>query len=122
MREFITQNFETIVTVAAIVTVVVLVLCIIARLFRVAIGVAVLALVIPVLFTIFWGDGTAYVSKIASFLSPSYQEQVEEMYKYYKDKNNSDPIINYDAVTSTVSDTITDVFSEIKDKIQKNGE
>lgn len=110
MVQFIEQHFDTIVIISVVVIAIVLVLCLIAKLFKLAIGVAILAVVIPIIFTIFWGDGSAYVSKFASFFNPKYQEQIESAYQYYKDKDAEDPFVDYDAVKDAVSDALTDVF------------
>ena len=56
-------------------------------------------------------DGSAYISELASYLTPNHQQQLEDAYAYYKDQDSKDPIINSDAV----SDKITDIFDSIKE-------
>ncbi len=119
MLDKVLQNSDTILIIAGVAILVILVFCLIARLFRVAIGIAILAVVVPIVFTIFWGDGTKYVSKFASLFNSKYQTQIEEIYQYYKDKDAEDPFIDYDTVTSKVSDSISDVFSKIESEFDK---
>ena len=69
MYEFVSENLTTILIVAAAVAIVLIILCIVAKLFKIAIGLAILYVVVPIIFTIFWGDGGRYVAKFASFFS-----------------------------------------------------
>lgn len=112
MFAFMQENYATILVLGLVVAVILFAICIIRRCIRLAIGIAILSVIVPVLFTIFWGDGTAYIAELASYLNPKHQQQIEEAYAYYKAKDAEDPIINYDAV----SDKITDVFSSVQEK------
>ena len=47
MYEFLTENYTTILIVAIAVVIALLVLCIIAKLFKIAIGLAILCIVVP---------------------------------------------------------------------------
>ena len=105
MYEFLTENYTTILIVAIAVVIALLVLCIIAKLFKIAIGLAILCIVVP---TVFWGDGSEYVSKFASFFQPAYKQQIEDAYEYYKRKDSEDPFVDYDAV----SNAVTDIFQK----------
>ena len=98
MYEFVSENLTTILIVAAAVAIVLIILCIVAKLFKIAIGLAILYVVVPIIFTIFWGDGGRYVAKFASFFQPEYQQRIEDVYDYYKQKDAEDPFVNYDAV------------------------
>jgi len=113
MYEFISNNLTTILIVAIAVGIVLIVLCVIAKLFKIAIGLSILCIVVPIIFTIFWGDGSKYISKFASFFQPEYQQQIEDAYEYYKKKDAEDPFVNYDAVSSAV----TDIFQEASDSL-----
>lgn len=112
MLAFLEENYTAVLAVGLVAAAVLFTICIIHRLIRLAIGIAALSVIIPILFTIFWGDGSAYVSELASYLTPKYQQQLEDAYAYYRGKDAEDPVINYDAV----SDKITDVFSAAKEK------
>ena len=103
MLDFFYEHYEILICVAVI-CIVLFGICIFAKLFRVAIGIAVVAIIVPIVFTIFWGDGSAYVSKFSSFFEPAYQQQIEDAYRYYKEKDAEDPFINYDEVSNTVTD------------------
>lgn len=111
MLAFLQQNYAPVLVVGSVLAIVLFTICVIKKFVRLAIGIAIMSVVIPILFTIFWGDGSSYVSEIASYLNPSHQQQIEEAYAYYKMKDAEDQVINYDAV----SDKITDVFSSIQD-------
>lgn len=112
MLAFMETKYTTVLAIGLVAAVILFTICIIRKFVRLAIGIAVLSIIVPVLFTIFWGDGSAYVSELASYLNPKYQQQLEDAYAFYKEKDAEDPVVNYDAV----SDRITDVFSAAKEK------
>lgn len=118
MYEFIANNYSTILVVAIAVAIALIILCVIAKLFRIAIGLGILFVVIPIVFTIFWGDGFEYVSKFASFFQPAYQQQIEDAYEYYKKKDAEDPFVDYDAVSNAVTNFFQDYFSEAQNQIK----
>ena len=107
MLAFLQQNYMAVLIIGGILAIVLFAICIIWKFVRLAIGIAILSIIIPILFTIFWGDGSAYISELASYLTPNHQQQLEDAYAYYKDQDSKDPII--------VSDKITDVFDSIKE-------
>lgn len=109
MLTFVETHSSFLLSIAIIAAVTALVICLVAKLFKLAIGVIVISIFIPILFTIFWGDGSAYVSRFASMFEPAYQQQIEGLYKYYKDKDTEDPFVNYDAVSKQV----TDIFDSV---------
>lgn len=112
MLAFLEEHPTEILTAAVIMVVILVGLCLVAKLFKLAIGLLVIAIVVPVLFTIFWGDGHGYVQTFASFFSPKYQQQIESAYDYYREKDSEDPVVDYDAV----SDAVTDLFDQAKEK------
>lgn len=111
MVAFLHQSYTPILIVGAVLAVVLFTICVIKKFVRLAIGIAILSVLIPALFTIFWGDGSSYISEIASYLTPNHQHQLEEAYAYYKERDAENQIIDYEAV----SDKITDVFTAIQD-------
>lgn len=115
MLAFLQQNYMPVLIIGGILAIVLFTICIIRKFVRLAIGIAILSVIILILFTIFWGDGSAYISELASYLAPNHQQQLEEAYAYYKEQDSKDPIINSDAV----SDKITDVFDSIKETEQE---
>lgn len=115
MLAFLQQNYMPALIIGGILAIVLFTICIIRKFIRLAIGIAIMSVLIPILFTIFWGDGSAYISELASYLTPNHQQQLEEAYAYYKKQDAEDPIINSDAV----SDKITDVFNSIKETEQE---
>ena len=113
MYEFVSENLTTILIVAAVVAIVLIILCIVAKLFKIAIGLCILSVVVPIIFTIFWGDGGRYVSTFESFFQPAYQQRIEDIYDYYKQKDSEDPFVNYDAVSNTVTDIFQHAFETV---------
>lgn len=115
MLAFLQQNYMPALIIGGILAIVLFTICIIRKFIRLAIGIAIMSVLIPILFTIFWGDGSAYISELASYLTPNHQQQLEEAYAYYKKQDAENPIIDSDAV----SDKITDVFDSIKETEQE---
>lgn len=111
MVAFLNQICVPILIVVAVLAIVIFVICVIKKFVSLAIGIAILSFVIPLLFTVFWGDGYSYISEIAAYLTPRNQRQLEEAYAYYKIRDAENQIINYDLV----SDKITDLFSSAKE-------
>jgi len=112
MRGFLEENFSVILTVTLVLLLVILGICLVAKLFKVAVGILILALVVPYLFMVFWGDGETVVSRFASIFEDKYQQQIEEAYQFYKEKDAEDPFVDYDAA----SDVVTDVFNDVAQK------
>ena len=115
MIAFIEEHPAECITVLGAVLLLFLVLSIVARLFHIAICLAIAAIMIPIAFTIFWGDGTEYVQTFASFLQPKYEQQVNEAYAYFKAKDSEDPFVDYDAVSKTA----TDIFQDVKGRVEE---
>ncbi len=93
------ERWPTFSLVFIAILVILLVVFTIGRLFRAAIGVAVILVVAPVLFSVFWGDGTEYVDALSEFLSEKQSEMLQTGYHYYLEQEKKDPIIDYDAVS-----------------------
>lgn len=106
MLAFFQQHSLAVLTVGLALAVIAFTICIISKFFKLAVAIAILSVAVPVLFTIFWGDGTHYVEDIASCFQPKYQQQITDAYAYYKEKDNEDPLIDYDAV----SEKVTNIF------------
>jgi len=116
MYAFIQEHLPAILVVTMVCAVIFIVICIIKKLFQIAIGLFIATLIIPILFTVFWGDGARYVSQFASLFEEPHKQQIEQVYEYYKKKDAEDPFVNADAV----SDQITHTFDEAKQHILSN--
>lgn len=84
------------------------------RLFRVGITLVALAIILPILCTILWGDGDAYVSGFASIFTPEIEERITEGYHYYKEQDSKDPVLDYEQVeeyAGSALDGVKDAFS-----------
>lgn len=112
MLEFISQNIHVITTATIILIGVLFIICIIGKFFRVAVGLVILSILIPILFTVFWGDGTEYVHQFSSILTEPHKQNVEEFYKKFKE--TEEPVIDYGAV----SDKATHLFEDFKSKAE----
>ena len=115
MLTFVEEHYTVILIAAIIIVLASFILCLMAKLMRAAIGLVIAAVLIPLLFTIFWGDGSKYVSQFASLFEPEHQHQIEEAYHFYKEKDSEDPLIDCD----DVSDAVTDIFADAKDDLSK---
>lgn len=89
-------NPQTLLLIVAVILVVLLVVAIFLRLIRIAIALGVIIILVPILCTIMWGDGTDYVSKIASIFTPEIEENINDGYQEYRDKNAEDPVVDMD--------------------------
>lgn len=126
-------DWPTVAAAAVVILIVLLVICVIAKLFRVAVGLAAVLILIPILFTIVWGDGSKYIDALGGFMTEEHHERLEDGYQYYKEQDAKDPIIDYDKVvegftnvfdgakeqltdyfSGTQTETKTDVFNENK--------
>lgn len=72
------------------------------RMFRAAIGVFILAVIVPIFLTILLGDGVSYMEKLTRFLPGSRQEMVMNAYDYFRDKEEMDPVVDYQVVKDAV--------------------
>lgn len=91
---------------------------VVTRLFRVGITLLGLAIILPILCAVLWGDGDAYVSKFASIFTPELEQQITDGYHFYKEQDSKDPILDYgqveeyaDGALSRIKNAIRDLFS-----------
>ena len=91
---------------------------VVTRLFRVGITLLDLAIILPILCAVLWGDGDAYVSKFASIFTPELEQQITDGYHFYKEQDSKDPILDYgqveeyaDGALSRIKNAIRDLFS-----------
>ena len=76
-----------------------------ARMLKVAVGLIALMIVIPILATIFWGDGTEYVSSISRFFEQPRREQILEGYSYFRAREEQDPVIDFRGIDEALKRT-----------------
>lgn len=111
MSSVLQQNYTLFLVIGAFLVIVLFAICVIRKFIRIAIGIAIMSIIVPILFSVFWGDGSFYISEIASNLTPNYQQQLEEAYAYYKQRDAEDQVVDFDAA----SDKVTDIFISIRD-------
>lgn len=80
--------------VAALVTLALLAL-ILVKMLKVAAGLAIVAIGIPILAVIFWGNGAGYVDSLTRLLDEPKREQILESYAFYRFREEQDPIIDF---------------------------
>lgn len=106
MLVFLENHFETIIGIALMPTLILLIFCIAVKLLKRMAAAIILAIAVPVLFTIFWGNGGAYIARFASFFEPAYQQQIEDAYQYYREKDLEDPFVDPAAVSETAANAV----------------
>lgn len=87
-------NFELIMTLTIVLAAAALIVLIILKLFKVAIGLGFLFIVIPLLFNLFFGNGSVLVQQAADHLPDDVGNQVVEGYDYFKEKEAEDPLFS----------------------------
>lgn len=71
---------------------------VVSRLIRVGVTLLALAIILPILCTVLWGDGSSYVSKFASIFTPEIEQRITEGYQFYKEQDSKDPVLDYEQV------------------------
>jgi len=95
-------DINAIILIAIVAIVLLIAVCFFTKLIRLAVGLLIL-LMFPILYNIFWGDGMDYVKNFADVLSPQYSQEIQEVYQYYKDRENQ--------VMSIEEDTFSQILS-----------
>lgn len=96
------QDINSILIIALLVAIVLIGICCIIKLFKVAIGLVLFILIVPILYTIFFEDGSEYVKSITSVLVPQYSQQIQETYERYKQEDNLVMFIQQDTISEMV--------------------
>lgn len=113
-------NTQTIFTIIMIVLIVALVVSIVAKLFRLALVMAVLTFVAPILITITWGDGSSYVAKFASAFNSDVENAINDGYQYYREEHEKDPGITDEQmmdIMNTASEFVKDKTEDYADDV-----
>lgn len=87
---------------------------VVSRLFRVGITLLGLAIILPILCAVLWGDGDAYVSKFASIFTPELEQQITDGYHFYKEQDSKDPILDYDQVEEYADGALSRIKNAIR--------
>lgn len=98
------QTMKYAIIVCIVVLVIILIVSIVTRLFRLAAVILVLILVIPPTISILCGNGAGYVEKISSFFTPEIQEQINDTYQDYSEREKQDPVLNEQGVQDALGD------------------
>lgn len=103
----LSSSTQTILLICLIVGLIVLVICLILKLFKIAIGIAIFLILVPNLFTIFFGNGTETVNKLSQYLDPGTGQKVTDSYEYFKEKDKEIGGVNSEKVKDTWNSAVT---------------
>lgn len=92
-----------------------LAISILLRLTRIALVLVGLFVLVPILCTVMWGDGTDFVSKFASIFAPEIEQSINDGYGQYRDQNAKDPIVDIDQLDRYFQDA----QQAVKDQLDK---
>ena len=77
------MDARTLLIIFIVVVAICLAVSILLRLTRIALVLAGLFILVPILCTIMWGDGTDFVSKFASIFAPEIEQGINDGYGQY---------------------------------------
>ena len=109
------MDARTLLIIFIVVVAICLAVSILLRLTRIALVLAGLFILVPILCTIMWGDGTDFVSKFASIFAPEIEQGINDGYGQYRDQNAKDPIVDIDQLDKYFQDAqqaVKDQFSK----------
>lgn len=109
------MDARTLLIIFIVVVAICLAVSILLRLTRIALVLAGLFILVPILCTIMWGDGTDFVSKLASIFAPEIEQGINDGYGQYRDQNAKDPIVDIDQLDKYFQDAqqaVKDQFSK----------
>lgn len=108
-------NFELILTLTIVLVLAALIVLVIMKLFKVAIGVGIAFVVIPMMFNLFFGDGSAMIKQAAEYLPPEKGQQLEESYNYFKQKESQDQLIDTQKILEAAEEAKNNVHEKLQD-------
>lgn len=109
------MDARTLLIIFIVVVAICLAVSILLRLTRIALVLAGLFILVPILCTIMWGDGIDFVSKFASIFAPEIEQGINDGYGQYRDQNAKDPIVDIDQLDKYFQDAqqaVKDQFSK----------
>lgn len=107
------QTTKTVIIVCLVILAVILIGAVIARLFRLAAVILVLAFLVPILISIMSGNGATRVEKISSIFTPEIQQQINETYKEYSELEKEDPVLDEEGF----KEALGDLWEKTKDSV-----
>lgn len=116
-------DFHHILTWVIILTAVIFVGLLILRLFKVAIGIFLVVTIVPILCTLFFGDGSDLIDQAAKYLPPETGQQLEESYDYFKERERMDPVLDteqiHDDLQEKLNETVSGIVSNAKESFEE---
>lgn len=106
-------DFHYILTWVTILTAVIVVVLLILRLFKVAIGIFLVVTIVPILCTLFFGDGSDLIDQAAKYLPPEAGQQLEESYDYFKERERMDPVLDTEQIHNDLQEKVNETVSGI---------
>lgn len=96
-----------------------LVVFLVNRAFHMLIAIGVALLLIPVLITVFWGDGSAYLEETTKIFPTEQREKIMDGYCYFRAKDQENPVVNEEAVLETYDRLREDVLKVLLEKAEE---
>ena len=103
----LSPSTQTVLIVCLIVGGIALAVCLVLKLFKIAVGVVLLMILVPNLFTIFFGNGTDTVKNISQYFDSDTGQQITESYDYFKKKDKELGGVNTEKVKETWNSAVT---------------
>ena len=91
-----------------------------AKLFRLALGMAFLTFLVPILITITWGDGSQYVADIASLFRPDIEESINHGYQVYQKEYGKNPAITDEELLEVMDYASENAQKTLAEYIEQN--
>lgn len=108
------MNWNYFVAIAAVILLVLLVIAIIHRAIRLAIVLALLAVLVPASLTILSGDGADYIARFASLFSPAIEQKINNGYQDYSEQEKANPVLDREAT----QEALDKLWDSAKGKLQ----
>lgn len=111
-------NFRTAMIVIFAIIIILMVVALVSKLFRLAIVLGVLAVFVPIIITIAAGDGAVYVEKATFFLQDDIRQEIIQQYDEYARQEKADPVIDGDRAQQAFSDAKDSIKDAVTDAIE----
>ena len=88
------ENVRALFMIVMVILIVAMVVMFLMKLFQFALVAAACVIIVPILVTITWGDGSEYVSKFAAIFTPNIEATINDGYQYYREENEKNPVVD----------------------------
>lgn len=109
------MNWNIVLPIAMAILLVIVIVAIFQRAFRVVIAAVFLSIAIPVGVAIMSGDGADYISRFASLFTPAIEQQINDGYHDFSVTEKENPVLDKEAT----QDAFAQLWDMAKDKVHK---